>query len=145
MPQLRDRHTVRVDPAVGIGGPRISRRVVAENVVESRAIDRRADQRREFQLRFQQQCHDGLTVEQDVEVDVPGVGTFTAPIQITNAEGSKSLVVATGPLEIDFPADSTVQAIQEQAGQWKIIPINDSLFVETLPMRPQRVLVMLKA
>jgi hypothetical protein len=68
---------------------------------------------------------DGLTVEQDVTVDVPGLGTFTAPIQITDAGGTKFLVVATGPLEIDFPADPVVRAIQEQSGPWSIIPINE--------------------
>ncbi len=72
-----------------------------------------------------QRNNGGLIVEQDVTVDMPGIGTFTAPIQITDAEGSKFLVFATGPLEIDFPADPTVRAIQEQSGAWKIIPMNE--------------------
>ena len=72
-----------------------------------------------------QRNSDGLTVEQDVTVDVPGVGIFIAPIQITDAEGSKFLVVATGPLEIDFPADPTVRAIQEQSCPWSVIPMNE--------------------
>ena len=68
---------------------------------------------------------DDLAVEQSVSVDVPDVGTFAAPIQITDAEGLKFLVVATGPLEIDFPADPTIQAIHQQSGPWRVVTINE--------------------
>ena len=68
---------------------------------------------------------DSLTVEQDVQVEIPGVRTFTAPIYIMGANEQRFVVVVTGPLEIDFPVDPTIEIIQKHSTALCIVPINE--------------------
>ena len=68
---------------------------------------------------------DGLMMREDVKIEVPGIGIFTAPIYIARADGARFAVVVSGPLEIDYPADPVIKAAQEETGLCHIVPINE--------------------
>ena len=68
---------------------------------------------------------DDLTVRADIDIEVPGVGKFTAPIHICRADGTGFAVVVSGPLEIDYPVDPVINAAVEQPGPCRVIPINE--------------------
>jgi hypothetical protein len=68
---------------------------------------------------------DDLVIREAVKVDIPKIGTFTAPIHITKPDGTIFVVVISGPLEIDYPTDSIMQAILNSKVPFNIIPINE--------------------
>jgi ATP-dependent helicase YprA (DUF1998 family) len=86
----------------------------------------------------------GLTIEESVRIDIPEIGTYTAPLIVLDHNGRKVLVVVTGPLEIDFPADPTIDAIQQHATVSRVIPINELAIRGNLADATTEVLAMLR-
>lgn len=68
---------------------------------------------------------DGLTFERDIHIEVPGSGSFAAPIHTVRGDGQQFAVVVTGPLEIDHPGDAVVRAAQDQGKPCVVIPVNE--------------------
>ncbi|MBT3043412.1 MAG: DUF1998 domain-containing protein [Candidatus Thiodiazotropha sp. (ex Codakia orbicularis)] len=68
---------------------------------------------------------DNLTIQEYVDIDVPGTGTYTAPIHISRADGMEFAVIVSGPLEIDYPSDPVINAAIEQMHPCRIIPLSE--------------------
>jgi hypothetical protein len=68
---------------------------------------------------------DDLTVRADIDIEVPSVGGFAAPIHISRADGAEFAVIVSGPLEIDYTSDPIINAALEHPGPCRIIPINE--------------------
>jgi ATP-dependent helicase YprA (DUF1998 family) len=74
-----------------------------------------------------------LQVEQATEITIPRAGKFTAPIKITRPDGASFVVIVSGPLEIDHPADPLVRALEKGSSDVEVIHINELAIRGNLP------------
>ena len=68
---------------------------------------------------------DNLTFEKNVEIDLPGSHSFTAPIYVLREDGKKFAVVVTGPLEIDHPKEPIIESALKQSKICTVIHVNE--------------------
>lgn len=81
-----------------------------------------------------------LKVETDAEIQVGKFGMFTAPIKTTRDDGEVFVVIVTGPLEIDYPIDPIVQALDEASSGIQVISVSELTVRGNLPDATSRVL-----
>ncbi len=72
-------------------------------------------------------------VEVGAQIQVDKSGRFTAPIQITRADGAIFVVIVAGPLEIDYPTDPIVQALDKAPNGIQVISVNELTIRGNLP------------
>lgn len=81
-----------------------------------------------------------LRVERDAEIAVSKTSRLSAPIKITRPDGASFVVVVSGPLEIDHPADPLVRALEGSRNSVEVIAINELAIRGNLPHATTEVL-----
>ena len=81
-----------------------------------------------------------LKVEVSAQIAIGEATRGAAPIKITGADDAEFVVVVAGPLEIDFPIDPIVNALNGAASAATIIPINELTIRGNLPDATKSVL-----
>ena len=81
-----------------------------------------------------------LRVTQGAEITVPNSGRFSAPIKIIRSDGASFVVIVSGPLEIDHPADPLASALERNPGGIEVIAVNELVIRGNLPDATSEVL-----
>jgi hypothetical protein len=81
-----------------------------------------------------------LRVTRGAEITVPNSGRFSAPIKIIRSDGASFVVIVSGPLEIDHPADPLASALERNPGGIEVIAVNELVIRGNLPDATSEVL-----
>lgn len=81
-----------------------------------------------------------LRVERAVEIVVSKSDRLTAPIKITRPDGASFVVIISGPLEIDQPADPLARSLENNSDGIEVISINELAIRGNLPDATTKVL-----
>lgn len=76
---------------------------------------------------------EGLRLERNTVVEVPGLGGILAPIFARNSGGSKFIIGLHGPLTPDEPSDSGLRGLKEYSAVCPVILIDELVVSRNLP------------
>jgi hypothetical protein len=82
---------------------------------------------------LERQGLEGLTVERNKSVSVPGLETVNAPILATNSAGARFVIGLHGPLTPDEPADAAIAELKEFAAALPVILVDELKVRRNLP------------
>lgn len=89
---------------------------------------------------LQRQGLANINIRRSTEIVVPGLGGVLAPILITSAHGTETVVALHGPLTPDFFADKSLNDLKEYALGTQVIPIDELVVRRNLPAATNRIL-----
>lgn len=81
-----------------------------------------------------------LRVTRGAEITVSNSGRFSAPIKIIRPDGASFVVIVSGPLEIDHPADPLARALEKNSDGIEMIAVNELVIRGNLPDATSQVL-----
>lgn len=76
---------------------------------------------------------EGLTIERDPSVSVPGLGEIVVPISITNSQGILFVVGLHGPLTPDEPSNEGLREIKEFSPAVPVLLVDELVVRRNLP------------
>ena len=76
---------------------------------------------------------DGLKIERDVDVQVPGMTTVRAPILITNARGARFVIGLHNPLTPGEPQDEALRELKEFSAAVTVVLVDEIVARRNLP------------
>ncbi len=92
---------------------------------------------------LQRQSPEGLTFERNASLTIVGIGDVTAPILAIGPKGS-CVVGLSGPLTLDEPLDSGLDAVKEFSGM-PVVLVDELLVRSNLPSISSELLARLGA
>jgi ATP-dependent helicase YprA (DUF1998 family) len=76
---------------------------------------------------------EGVTIDRDQSVDVPGLGDVVVPISITNSQGTQFVVGLHGPLTPDEPSNDGLREIKEFSPAVPVLLVDELVVRRNLP------------
>lgn len=81
-----------------------------------------------------------VTIERNKTIEVHGLGNIEAPIVITTANGTRTVVALHGPLTPDFLSSPSLNDLKEFGMGTSMIPIDELVVRRNLPAATKRIL-----
>lgn len=82
---------------------------------------------------LERQGIEGIKLERNKQLSVPGLGDVVAPIYVTNSRGTRFAICLHSPLTPDEPTDVALRDIKEYSASLPVILVNELVVRRNLP------------